>query len=159
AQTLAAVLEADYLDQRALRDGAADALTAALGEGAADLPGRASVIDPLKPGLIDLPGAGADIAERVALIDALGATGKDDRRCARVRSWLSLSRPVTTLAERAARLRAVGKLAPADEKSAVIAALEALPLDAPDPVQQAAGRALGALDPSEAARRLLARLA
>jgi hypothetical protein len=159
ARTLAAVLEADYLDQRALRDGATDALTAALGEGAADLPGRASIIDPLKPGLIDLPGAGADIAERVALIDALGATGKDDRRWAKVRSWLSLARPVTTLAERAARLRAVGKLAPADQKSEVIAALEALPLDAPDPVQQAAGRALGALDPTEAARRLLARLA
>ncbi len=55
ARTLAAVLEADYLDQRGLRDGAADALVAAL------------------------DGAGADIAARVALLDALGATGKDDQ--------------------------------------------------------------------------------
>lgn len=159
AQTLAAVLAADYLNQRALRDGAADALTAALGEGAADLPGRAGIADPLEPGLIALPGAGADIVERVALIDALGATGKDERRWAKVRAWLSLARPVPTFAERAARLRAVGNLAPADQKPGLIEALEALPLDAPDSLQQAAGRALGAIDPDEAARRLLARLA
>jgi HEAT repeat protein len=135
AQTLTAVLDADYLGQRALRDGAADVLIAALDR------------------------AGADIAARVALLDALGSTGKDDRRWSKARAWLALDRSAPTFAERAARLRAVGKLAPADQRPGVIAALEALPLDAPGEVQEAAGRALGTLDPAEAARRLVARLA
>ena len=106
-----------------------------------------------------LDGAGVDIPARVALLDALGATGKDDRRWAKARGLLDLDRAVPTFAERAARLRALGKLAPADQRPGVIAALEALPLDAPGPVQEAAGRALGALDPSEAARRITVRLA
>ncbi len=68
ARTIAAVLEADYLVQRPLRDGAADALVAALDEG------------------------GPDIAARVALLDALGATGKDDRRWTKTRQVLGLER-------------------------------------------------------------------
>ncbi len=90
AQTLAAVLEADYLGQRALRDGATDALVAALDAG------------------------GPDIAARVAMLDALGATGKDDRRWTKARSWLGLDRGLPTFAERAAWLRALGKLAPVE---------------------------------------------
>ena len=135
ARTIAAVLEADYLVQRALRDGAADALVAALDEG------------------------GPDIAARVALLDALGATGKDDRRWTKTRQVLGLERGGATFAERAAWLRAEGKLAPPELRANVVAALEALPLDAPLEVQEAAARALGALDPAEAAHRLITRLA
>ncbi len=135
AGTLEAVLQADYLVQRPLRDGAVDGLIAAL------------------------DGAGVDIPARVALFDALGASGKDDRRWVKARGVLGLDRAVPTFAERAARLRALGKLGPADQRANVIAAVDALPLDAPGPVQEAAGRALGSLDPSEAARQLAARLA
>jgi HEAT repeat protein len=135
AQTLAAVLEADYLGQRALRDGATDALIAAL------------------------DGGSPDIAARVALLDALGSTGKDDRRWTKARTRLGLDRGAPTFAERAAWLRALGKLSPADLRANVVAALEALPLDAPGEVQEAAARALGALDPAESARHLVARLA
>jgi HEAT repeat protein len=135
AGTLEAILEADYLDHRPLRDGAVEVLIAAL------------------------DGAGVDIPARVALLDALGATGKDDRRWAKVRGLLDLDRALPTFAERAARLRALGKLAPVDPRANVIAALKALPLDAPGPVQEAAARALGAPDPSEAARQRVARLA
>jgi hypothetical protein len=135
ALALTAVLEADYLGRRALRDGAAEALIAAL------------------------QGVGTDVATRVALLDALGATGKDDRRWARARPWLAPDLAAPTFAEGAARFRALGKLAPADQRPLVSAALGALPFDAPGPAQEAAGRALGALDPAEAARQLIARLA
>jgi HEAT repeat protein len=133
-RTLGAVLEADYLEQQALRDAAADALIGALKD------------------------AGPDLAARVALLDALGATGKSERRWQKARSWLRIDRAAPTIAERAAQLRAIAKLAQPDQKSEVGGALEALPLDAPQPIEMAAGHALGAIDPAEAARRLLARL-
>ena len=128
------MLEADYRNQRPLRDGAVDALLSAL------------------------DGAGTDIATRVALLDALGSTGKDDRRWAKARERLGLERKARTFAEQAAWLRAHGKLRP-PTCADVVAALEALPLDAPVEVQEAAGRALGMLDPAEAARRLAGRMA
>jgi hypothetical protein len=133
-RTLGAVLEADYLGQQGLRDAAADAL-----------------IDALKD-------AGPDLAARVALLDALGSTGKSDRRWQKARRWLRVDRAAPTFAERAAQLGAIAKLAPPDQQSEVAAALEALPLDAPPPIQAAAGHALAAIEPAEAARRLLARL-
>jgi HEAT repeat protein len=134
-RALGAVLEADYLAQQALRDAAADALIAALKD------------------------AGPDLAARVALIDALGATGKSERRWREARPWLRMDRVAPTFAERAAQLGAIAKLAPPDQKSEVAAALEALPLDAPQSIQLAVGSALGAIDPAGAGRRLLARLA
>jgi HEAT repeat protein len=133
ARALGAVLEADYLGQQGLRDAAADALIAALKD------------------------AGPDLAARVALLDALGATGKSERRWQRARPWLQIDRPAPTFAERTAQLGAIAKLAPLDQPSQVAAALEAIPLDAPQPIQMVAGRTMGAIDPTNAARRLLAR--
>jgi hypothetical protein len=56
ARALGAVLETDYCKQQSLRDAAADALVA---------------------GLKDV---GVDLAARVLLLDALGATGKSEKR-------------------------------------------------------------------------------
>ncbi len=134
ARTLAAVLEADYRNQRPLRDGAVDALLAAL------------------------DGAGTDIATRVALLDALGSTGKDDRRWTKARERLGLERKARTFAEQAAWLRADGKLAPAN--------LRRHRRGTRGPAARCPGRGpggrrprLGMLDPAEAARRLAARMA
>ena len=106
-----------------------------------------------------LKDAGVDFAARTALLDALGATGKSEKRWEQARPWLQVDRAVPTFAERTAQFRALGKLAPGDQRQAVTASLDVLPLDAPDPVQEAAGRALGMIDPALAARRLLGRLA
>jgi hypothetical protein len=135
ARALGAVLEADYLEQPSLRDDDADALIAGLKD------------------------AGVDLAARVALLDALGATGKSEKRWEKVQPWLQVDRAVSTFAERAAQLRALGKLAPPAQHQQVAAALDGLPLDAPHLVQEVAGRALGTIDPAAAARYLLARLA
>jgi HEAT repeat protein len=134
AQTLGGVLDADYLGQPGLHDAAAEALISAANE------------------------VGADLPLRVAMLDALAATGKSPGRWEKARPWLRPERAASTFAERAAQLRAFIKLAPADQAPGLAAELEALPLDAPDEVQQAAGRALGVIDPPEAARRLIARL-
>ena len=132
AQTLAAVLDADYLGQRPLRDGAADALIAALDGGRRRHRRRGS---------------------RCWMPSARRARTIGDGR--RPGAWLGLDRPVPTFAERAARLaRPWASWRRPIRRADVIAALEALPLDAPVAVQEAAGRALGALDPAEAARRL-----
>ncbi len=134
AQTLGAVLDADYLGQQDLHDAAAAALISAA------------------------KAVGADLPLRVAMLDALAATGKGPGRWEKARPWLRPERAASTFAERSAQLRAFLKLAPADQAPGLAAELEAMPLDAPDEVQQAAGRALGALDPGGAAKRLVARL-
>ncbi len=134
ARTLAAVLDADYLGQQGLHDAAAQAIIGASKE------------------------TGTDLAVRVAMLVALAATGKSPGRWEKARPWLRPDRPASTFAERAAQLRALTKLAPADQAPAIAAELEALPLDAPDEVQQAAGRALGAIDPPGAAGRIMDRL-
>jgi hypothetical protein len=81
------------------------------------------------------------------------------KRWEKVEPWLQIDRTASTFAERAAELRALGKLAPATQRQQVAAALDGLPLDAPHLVQEAAGRALGTINPAAAAQYLLARLA
>ena len=102
---------------------------------------------------------GPDIAARVALLDALGATGKDDRRWTKSPASAGARRGAQTFAERAAWLRAMGKLAPADQRANVDRGPGGAAARRAAEVQEAAARALGALDPAEAARRLIARLA
>jgi HEAT repeat protein len=135
ARTLQAVLEADYRDQRGLRADAAEKLLALSRD------------------------VGPDVDARVALLDALGALGQAARGNDKILAWLHVDRESTTFAERAARLRALGRVGIADQTGAVAAFLEALPLDAPPAIQEEVGRALGRLDPNTAARHLSARLA
>ena len=64
--------------------------------------------------------AGPDVAARVALIDALRLAWRQCRTETRPSlAWLKTGRAPTTLAETAARLRALASLAPADQKDAV----------------------------------------
>lgn len=130
AQTLRAVLDADYLNQRKLRD---DALSTAL----ASL-GRA---DP-------------DIAARVAAIGVLGSVGEISPDNKIALSWLSVTNPSETFAEMSARLRAIAQLKLASQKDAVVAMLRRLPIDAPRDTEYAAGLALIAVAPDLAAREL-----
>jgi HEAT repeat protein len=135
AKALAALLDADYLLQRALRERSVAAMVAALDS------------------------AGPDLAARIAALDALGAAGDAARRAEPALAWLRVDRDVATFAEQAARLRAIGRSGRDDQREAIAAFLDRLPLDAPAEVQVAAGRALGRLDPREAASRLGKRLA
>lgn len=135
AKTLATLLDADYLQQAELRERSVKALVAAL------------------------DAAGPDLSVRVAALDALGAAGEAARRAEPALAWLEAARASSTFAEHAARLRAIGRSGRADQGGAVATFLEGLPLDAPAEIQVEAGRALGRLDPGEAARRLANRLA
>jgi HEAT repeat protein len=135
ARTLAAVLDADYLRQKDLRAGSTKAILGAL------------------------EATGKDLQARVAALEALGAVGEavHDRREAL--DWLRADRPAATFAERTARLRSIGRIGLADQKRAVAAAFDALPLDAPSEAVSAAGETLAQLDPAEALRRIRARVA
>ncbi len=103
--------------------------------------------------------AGPDVASRVALIDALGFLGATASKDPATLAWLKTGRAPTTLAETAARLRAVASLAPSDQKDSVARAFETMPLDALPELQAAAGRALVKIDPQGAGPLISARLA
>ncbi len=122
ARTLDSLLEADYIEQPALREGAASALAASLGK------------------------ADSNVAPRVAALQALGAAGP---RALDTTSTKALLGPdsLTTFAEQSARLHAVGQLQISGQQGAVLAVLKQLPLDAPPGMQSSAEWALGRLDP------------
>lgn len=126
------VLEADCLGQKSLHDQARTALLAALEK------------------------KGSTIATRAALIDALALAGDSARDAAAV--WIDFNAPNLSFAERAARLRAVGRLGLTEKRLAVIAELAALPLDAPDALTDAAERSLIRLAGEAAKRPLIERL-
>ncbi len=109
--------------------------------------------------LASLEGAGPNVSARVAVIDALGAVGQQSRGAGAAIAWLKAGRPAPTLVETAARLRALAKLGPADQKDEVIRFYETMALDAPADLQEAAGRALARLDANSAARLFSVRLA
>ncbi|AGA31265.1 HEAT repeat domain-containing protein [Singulisphaera acidiphila] len=133
-KTLAALLEADYLQQGELRERAVKTIVAALAA------------------------TGPDLSVRVAAFDALGAAGESARRVEPALEWLRADRAAATFAEHGARLRAIGRSGRTDQSDAIEAYLDQLPLDAPAEIQTAAGQALGVLAPQEAARRLVKRL-
>lgn len=134
-RTLTSLLDADYLRQGESREKPVKALVAAL------------------------DAAGPDVSLRVAAFDALGAAAVAVQPGAPALAWLRADRPAATFAEHAARLRAIGRSGRVDQREAVARFLDQLPLDAPAEVQIAAGLALVALDPREAANRLVKRLA
>jgi hypothetical protein len=103
--------------------------------------------------------AGPDVAARVALIDSLGAFGSSAGRDPAAIAWLKTGRPPTTLAETGARLRALARLVPSDQKDAVARTFETMPLDSPADLQDDAGTALVKIDPKGAGPLISARLA
>jgi HEAT repeat protein len=134
ARTVSTLLEADSAGQGPARSDVARALVGALET------------------------AGPDLAARVAFIDAIGRLGQTGGREPTVLAWFKSGRPATTLAETAARLRALARLAPADQKDAVARAYQSMPLDATPELQDAAGRALVAIDPTSAGALISTRL-
>jgi HEAT repeat protein len=133
ARTLHSLLEADYLEQRALREAAASALAAALGK------------------------ADSNVAPRVAVLQALGATGHKALDTKSTKALLGPD-PFTTFAEQGARIHAVGQLQLSSQQGAVLAVLKQLPLDAPPGVQSSAEWALGRLDPTGGVHEVTLRL-
>ena len=109
--------------------------------------------------LASLETAGPEVASRVALIDALGSVGEPARREPAALTWLKANREVPTLAETAARLRALARLGAVEQKDDIARIFKALALDAPADLQYAAGQALGRLDPPAAVALISSRLA
>jgi HEAT repeat protein len=106
-----------------------------------------------------LAAAPDDLAVRLAAIEALGNVGPVVREVAPAAAWLPFDPAQTgTLAEQAARLRAIAKSAPADQKPAVDAFVSTLALDAPDDLQSAALWALLALDAEAAVNQITRRI-
>jgi HEAT repeat protein len=130
ALTLRAVLDADYLNQRKLHDGAASATLALLDR------------------------ADPDIAARVAAIGVLGSLGEIPADNKIALTWLQIEQPSTTFAESSARLRAIAQLKRVAQRDAVLALFHHLPLDAPHDLGRAAGLAFIGVAPDQAAREL-----
>jgi HEAT repeat protein len=119
-------------------------------------PVRAEIVKAL---VTSLDTAGPDVAARVASIDAIGSAGEAAGRDGKALTWLKADRAAPTLAETAARLRALGKLGAVDQKAEVARMYEAMPLDALAELQEAAGQALAQMDPKAAAALISSRLA
>jgi HEAT repeat protein len=134
AGALRALLAGDYLEQKALREGAVTALASLLGRD-------------------DLP-----LDVRLTALEGLGTAGAPALANGAAAAQLKIDRPRDTFAERAAVLHGVGELKIGAQREAVAALLESLPLDAPYEVQWAAGFALTRLDADAAQKLLTARL-
>lgn len=133
ALTIKAILDADYLNQRKLREEAAAAVLVSLDR-----------VDP-------------DIAARVAAIRVLSSTGEISADNKAALAWLQVEQSAESLAETAARLRSIAELKLASQRDAVLALFQRLPLDAPPELGHAAGLALIAVAPEQATRELGAR--
>ena len=134
AFALHALLEADYLEQKELRETASAALAALL----------------VKPG--------ADLALRVVALEALGAAGAATLANPAAAAQLKLDKFRDTFAERAAVVRAIGRLRLKDHREAIAALLEGLPLDASYDLQAAAATTLTHLDADQAVKLIFQRL-
>jgi HEAT repeat protein len=131
---LHALLEADYLGTKPLREGLAAALAALLN----------------KPDL--------ELSLRVAALNALGAVGPAAAANEAVAAHLKLDKPRDTFAERTAVVRAVGRLRLKAQLESVRTLLDALPLDGPHDLQSAAVMTLIALDTDQASKTIAQRL-
>jgi len=120
ARTLDALLQADYLTQSPLREGAASVLARSL------------------------QAADSNVAARVAALHALGAVGPTAGGNPAVTARLALA-PAATFAEQGARLHALGELEIPGQGASVAAPLEQLPLDAPPPLESSAEWAVARL--------------
>jgi HEAT repeat protein len=129
SRTLDSVLEADYLDQPALRQAAVSALAASLKK------------------------TDSNVAARVAALRALGTAGAMALDNKATRALLEPDLP-GTFAEQAARLHAIGQLKLSGEQDAVLRILKQAPLDAPLVMQSEAEWALARLDPENAFKQI-----
>jgi HEAT repeat protein len=133
ARTLDSLLEADYLEQPALRRGAVTALAASLAK------------------------ADSNVASRVAAFQALGAAGPAALDNQSTRALLGPD-ATSTFSELGAKLHAMGELKIPGQQGAVLALLKPMPLDAPQTAQSAVEWALTQLDPAAGIREITLRL-
>jgi hypothetical protein len=143
----------------AIRDVAArtlGALLAAVGPASGTERLRGEAAKALAATLAD---SGPDLAARIAVIDALGAAGGPAIESAPAgAAWLATRERPSTFAEEAARLRVLGQLPAAVGKDEVDRSYADLRLDAPTEVQEAAGQALGRINPERAVEQIATRL-
>ena len=132
AETLRGLLESDYLGREGFRAEAERAISDALAQ------------------------AGPDVRARVALVEALGEAGPGAVPAGALP--IAAGSEAATIAERAARLRAVGKLGDEARADEVAEVYESLPLDADLALESAAARALERLAPERAAEAIASRL-
>src|SRR5207249_2504225 len=118
ARTLKALLDADYLEHRDLRESALTTLTTALGQ------------------------KGGALGARLAVLEAIGSVGAAALENKLAVQQLQLNRPCDTFAERATLLAAIGQIKMVGQKDAVSTFLQQLPLDAPADLRWLAGSAL-----------------
>lgn len=131
---LHALLDADYLETKTLRESVAAALAA----------------------LLDKPDL--ELSLRVAALNALGSIGPAAAANESVAAHLKLDKPRDTFAERTAVVGVVGRLQLKGQLESVRALLDGLPLDGPDDLQSAAVTTLIALDADQASKTIAQRL-
>ncbi len=106
-----------------------------------------------------LADSGPDLGVRVAMINALGAAGAPALlRTPAALAWLNAKQPAATFVELTARLHVLGTLPASVGGAEVSRTYETLLLDAPDNIQDVAGRALVRLDAAKAADLVANRL-
>jgi HEAT repeat protein len=133
AKTLYSMLEADYLDQPRLRQGAVSALAISLEK-------------------VDL-----NFAPRVAAFEALGVAGSRVLDNQSARALFALD-PPATFREQGARLRALGELKIPGQQNVVLALFKQIPWDAPPDMQYGLEWALARLVPTEGVSEITLRL-
>ena len=127
ARTVYSVLEADYLDQPKLREGAVNTLAASLEK-------------------TDL-----NFAPRVAAFEALGIAGPRALESKSVKALFAPD-PLRTFAEQGARLRAMGDLQMSDQQGGLLRLFQQVPLDSPPEMQYGVEWALTRSVPTEGVR-------
>lgn len=135
ARTLTALLDADYLQQHAIRESATRAIIAAL--------------DETRP----------DLQERVATLEALGSAGRLVQQSKEAQKWLQVDRPTRSFAERTSQIRAIGQIGLMDQKDAIARLFDTIPYEAPPEIQAAVGEVLVQLDSAMALDHVTKRLA
>jgi HEAT repeat protein len=133
AQTLHALLKADYLDQPKFRESAVEALAESLAR------------------------PDSSFAPRVAAFEALGAAGSEALENNTVKAQLQLD-PPTTFAEQGARLHTTGDLKVPGQSGAVLTLLKQMPLDAPPEIQYGAEWSAAQLEPLDGVREVALRI-
>ncbi len=134
ARTIERLLDADYLNQPKLREGAVEALAASLDR------------------------SDKDAAPRAAALEALGAAGIAALNSRSSALLLQLDQPSTTFVEQSSRLRAIGRLVFSTQRGALLTLLSQMPLDAPVELQAAAEWALARIEGSDASKQISARI-
>lgn len=161
AQTLEALLAADYLNQAESRRAAVTAIAAALAKGTPNVAARTALFSALAaagPATLENRAAAGQVELfKTALLNARPRDAAENHNAAALRMLLA-DPAASTYAEQAAQLRAIGLLRMVSQREVVGMLAKQLPIDASWDLQQAAERALVQLDAEQAAAILNQRI-